>query len=282
MPHLVEGSAPSGTLRPGLAARWGLPAGVVVAGGAGDNAAAAIGAGVVRAGQAFVSLGTSGVLFAASPGYHPAAETAVHTFCHALPGQWHQMGVILAASDALNWFAALAGSDAATLTASLGPLRPPGEAVFLPYLGGERTPWNDARLRGGFAGLGHATDRAAATRAVLEGIAFALRDCRDALAAAGTPVRGLTALGGGARSDYWLALIASILGVPVARPVAGDFGAAFGAARLGLMAATGAGADIATPPATDRQFDPDPRLAPAFDAAHARFRAAAAALRSLP
>ncbi|MFN3642841.1 MAG: xylulokinase [Gemmobacter sp.] len=282
MPHLVEGSAPSGTLRPGLAARWGLPAGVVVAGGAGDNAAAAIGAGVVRAGQAFVSLGTSGVLFAASPGYHPAAETAVHTFCHALPGQWHQMGVILAATDALNWFAALAGSDAATLTGALGPLQPPGEALFMPYLGGERTPWNDARLRGGFAGLGHATDRAAATRAVLEGIAFALRDCRDALAAAGTRIGGLTALGGGAQSDYWLALIASILGVPVARPVAGDFGAAFGAARLGLMAATGAGPDIATPPAAERRFDPDPNLAPAFDAAHARFRAAAAALRSLP
>mgnify|MGYP005849407585 CR=1 FL=1 len=281
MPGLVEGSAVSGRLRPVLAARWGLRAGLPVAGGAGDNAAAAIGLGVTAPGQAFVSLGTSGVLFAATGGYAPAPETAVHTFCHALPGRWHQMGVILAATDALNWFAAAAGSDAATLTAALGPLQAPGEALFLPYLGGERTPWNDARLRGGFVGLGHSADRAALTRAVLEGVAFALRDCRDALAATGTRIDRLTATGGGARSDYWLACLATILDTPIARPAAGDHGAAFGAARLALMAATGAGAEAAAPLPAARVFDPDPALTPAFDAAHARFRAAAAALRSL-
>src|SRR5690606_18787764 len=107
MPRLVEGSEVSGRLRPELAQRLGLPAGVVIAGGGGDMAAAAIGVGVVRAGQAFVSLGTSGVLFAANDSYQPDAATAVHTFCHALPGKWHQMGVILAAADALNWFSAL-------------------------------------------------------------------------------------------------------------------------------------------------------------------------------
>jgi xylulokinase len=282
MPGLVEGPAVSGGLRAGLAARWGLRPGIPVAGGAGDNAAAAIGLGVTGPGQAFVSLGTSGVLFAATEGYAPAPDTAVHTFCHALPGRWHQMGVILAATDALNWFARLVGTDPAALTAGLGPLRPPGEALFLPYLGGERTPWNDARLRGGFAGLGHATDRDAATRAVIEGVAFALRDCRDALAATGTRIDRLVATGGGARSDYWLACLAAALGVPVARPAAGGQGAAFGAARLALMAATGAGAEAAPPPAIDRSFEPDPALVPAFDAGHARFRAAAAALRSLP
>ena len=281
MPALVEGSAVSGGLRGTLAARWGMAAGIPVAGGAGDNAAAAIGSGVVRGGEAFVSLGTSGVLFAATERYAPAPATAVHSFCHALPGRWHQMGVILAATDALNWHAQLLGADAAGLTGGLGELRPPGGTIFLPYLGGERTPLNDARIRGAFLGLSHGTDRAAATRAVLEGVAFALADCRDALAATGTRIGTLIAQGGGARSDYWLALIATVLGVPVGRPAEGDFGAAFGAARLGLMAATGAGAEIATPPAIARIFAPDAALVDAFAAAHARYRAAAAAIAAI-
>lgn len=281
MPRLVEGSEPSGMLRAALAKRWGMSPTVVVAGGGGDNAASAVGAGVVRAGQAFVSLGTSGVLFAATEGYRPDAATAVHTFCHALPGTWHQMGVILAATDALNWFARLAGSEPQALTADLGPLRAPGHTLFLPYLGGERTPLNDARIRGAFLGLEHATDTAAATRAVLEGVTFALRDCRDALAATGTGFDSLLALGGGSRSDYWLEAIATALGQPVALPVAGDFGGAFGAARLGMMAATGAGAEIAAPPKIARRIDPDPGLAAAFDEAHARYRAAANAIGAL-
>ncbi|MDP3862123.1 MAG: xylulokinase [Phaeovulum sp.] len=281
MPRLVEGSAVSAALRPELAMRFGLPAGVVVAGGGGDNAASAVGVGVVRAGQAFVSLGTSGVLFAANDSYQPDPATAVHTFCHALPGKWHQMGVILAAADALNWFAAFVGSDAAQLTGALGPLRAPGKARFLPYLGGERTPLNDAAIRGAFIGLEHATNREAATRAVLEGVSFALRDCRDALAATGTRIESLLAVGGGARSDYWLAAIATALGTPVSVPVAGDFGGAFGAARLALMAATGAGAEIATCPPISHVIEPVFALAQAFDEGHARFRAAQAAIKGL-
>ena len=282
MPRLVEGSAVSGGLRPELAARWGLPAGVVVAGGGGDNAASGVGVGVVRAGEAFVSLGTSGVLFAANNGYQPAPETAVHTFCHALPDTWHQMGVILAATDALNWYARLVGQDAATLTGELGALRAPSRTLFLPYLGGERTPLNDAAVRGAFMGLEHATDRAAGTRAVLEGVTFAIRDCRDALAATGTRLENLIAVGGGSRSDYWLKAIATALDCPVLLPVAGDFGGAFGAARLALMAATGAGAEIATLPAIARRIEPDTALRDAFDAGHARYRAAQSAARNLP
>jgi xylulokinase len=280
MPRLVEGSDVSGTLRPELARRWGLPAATVVAGGAGDNAASAIGMGVTRAGQAFVSLGTSGVLFAANDGYRPDPATAVHTFCHALPGTWHQMGVILAATDALNWFAGLAGTDAAHLTADLGRLRAPGRTLFLPYLGGERTPLNSATIRGAFLGLEHATDRGAATRAVLEGVAFALADCRDALAATGTRIDSLVAVGGGSRSDYWLQVIATALGHPLSIPEAGDFGAAYGAARLGMMAATGDTA-LATPPRIIRTVDPDPALSPAFAEGHARYRAAARAILEL-
>ncbi|MCY1126423.1 xylulokinase [Frigidibacter sp. RF13] len=281
MPRLVEGSEVSGRLRPEVAGRFGFAPGVVVAGGAGDNAAAGIGVGVVKAGQAFVSLGTSGVLFAANDGYRPDAATAVHTFCHALPGAWHQMGVILAATDALNWFARLTGASAAELTQSLGALQAPGKTRFLPYLGGERTPLNDAAIRGAFIGLEHATDRDAAVRAVLEGVTFAIRDCRDALAATGTRISRLLAVGGGSRSDYWLKAIATALGTPVQVPVAGDFGGAFGAARLAIMAATGAGAEIATLPAIDRTIDPDSQLSAAFDAGHACYRAARDAIRGL-
>ncbi|MCU0826380.1 MAG: xylulokinase [Tabrizicola sp.] len=281
MPRLVEGSQVSGKLREALASRWGLPAGVVVAGGGGDNAASGVGVGVVRAGEAFVSLGTSGVLFAANDGYQPDPATAVHTFCHALPNTWHQMGVILAATDALNWYAKLVGADAAKLTGELGDLKAPGKAIFLPYLGGERTPLNSASVRGAFTGLEHATDRQAATRAVLEGVTYAIRDSRDALAATGTRVEHLLAVGGGSRSDYWLKLIATALDCPVQLPVAGDFGGAFGAARLGLMAATGAGAEIATLPAIARTIDPDPSLKDAFDAGHTRFRAAQTAIKDL-
>ena len=274
MPRLVEGSAPSGSLRDSLAARWGLPKGVIVAGGGGDNAASAVGMGVTRPGQAFVSLGTSGVLFAATPGYAPDPDTAVHTFCHALPGTWHQMGVILAATDALNWFARLAGSDAATLTADLGPLQAPQKTLFLPYLGGERTPHNSATIRGSFLHLDHATGPVEATRAVLEGVAFALADCKTALAATGTTFETCIAVGGGSKSDYWLAALATALDLPLSLPEAGDFGAAFGAARLGMMAETG-DTTIATPPRILRQIEPDRALSEAFHAAHARYRAAA-------
>ncbi|MCR9086785.1 MAG: xylulokinase [Rhodobacteraceae bacterium] len=282
MPSLVEGNAVSGTLRDTLADRFGLPAGVPVAGGGGDNAASAIGVGVVRPGEAFVSLGTSGVLFAADSAYRPAPETAVHSFCHALPGTWHQMGVILAATDALNWLAELLEADPAVLTEDLGPLQPPGAPVFLPYLGGERTPLNDAAIRGSFAGLDHATDRAALTRAVLEGVCFALADCQDALSATGTRIESLTAVGGGSRSDYWLAALATALDQEIALPEGGEAGAAFGAARLGLMAATGAGAEIATAPPIARRIAPDPALRAAFADSHARYRALRDAIGALP
>ncbi len=281
MPRLVEGSAPSGTLRAALAERWGIPASVIVAGGGGDNAASGVGVGVVSAGQAFVSLGTSGVLFAANEGYAPDAETAVHTFCHALPGKWHQMGVILAATDALNWYAGLVGESAEALTGALGALEAPGKTLFLPYLGGERTPLNDAAIRGAFLGLEHATDRQAATRAVLEGVTFAIRDCQEALAATGTRIESLLAVGGGSRSDYWLSALATALGTEIQVPVAGDFGGAFGAARLAMMAETGGGAELAPPPPTERTIAPDPALADAFAEGHARYIAARTAIGAL-
>lgn len=281
MPELVEGSAISGELRPIVATAFGLKPGIPVAGGAGDNAATAIGLGVARAGQGFVSLGTSGVLFAATDGYAPAPETAVHSFCHALPETWHQMGVILAATDALNWFSHIAGASASDLTANLGTLQAPGRALFLPYLGGERTPLNNAAIRAAFIGLDHATDRAAATRAVMEGVVFALKDCQQALAATGTKLDTLIAAGGGARSDYWLTALATALDLPILVPEAGEHGAALGAARLGLMAATRASTEAMPLPPIAQEIPPDPTLTAAFADTYTRYRAAQTAIKDL-
>ena len=273
MPSLVEGTEPAGRLRTELAARWGISAPVTVAGGAGDNAASACGMGTVGEGHAFVSIGTSGVLFAANDAYRPSPQTAVHTFCHALPATWHQMGVILSATDSLNWLSDITGREAADLTAELGDtLKAPTGVTFLPYLSGERTPHNDAAIRGVFAGLGHESGRAALTQGVLEGVAFAFRDSLEALHAAGTELSRVTAIGGGSRSRYWLKAIATALGRPVDIPSDGDFGAAFGAARLGLIAAEGADPlAVCTPPATAETIEPDAGLTQAFADAYRRY-----------
>jgi xylulokinase len=189
------------------------------------------------------------------------------------------MGVILAAADALNWYAKLVGHKASDLTRELGELQAPGRTLFLPYLGGERTPHNDAAVRGSFLHLDHATDRAALTRAVLEGVTHAFRDSFDALSGTGTRIERLIAVGGGSRSDYWVKAIATSLGLPIEIPEAGDFGGAFGAARLGMMAATGHGAEIASSPRIERVVEPDRSLVPAFAEAHGRYRDAYHALK---
>ena len=283
MPSLVEGTEQGGRLRGELASAWGMGEGVVVAGGAGDNAASACGMGTVGEGNAFVSLGTSGVLFAANASYLPKPESAVHAFCHALPKTWHQMGVILSATDALNWYSQVAGNSAAELTQEIGEtLKAPTGVTFLPYLSGERTPHNDAVIRGAFIGLGHESNRPVLTQAVLEGVTFAIRDNLEALKSAGTSISRLTAIGGGSRSRYWLASIATALGVPVDIPADGDFGAAFGAARLGLIAATGADpVAVCSAPETEETIEPVPALSEAYEAAYARYRAAYPAVRAL-
>jgi xylulokinase len=282
MPALVEGTEAAGTLRPELASSWGLGEGVVVAGGAGDNAASACGMGTVREGAAFVSLGTSGVLFAANGSYLPNPESAVHAFCHALPQTWHQMGVILSATDALNWHSRVTGASAADLSSELGDaLKQPSGVTFLPYLSGERTPHNDAAIRGAFLGLGHESDRAVLTQAVFEGVSFAIRDSLEALKSAGTKLSRVTAIGGGSRSRYWLASIATALDLPVDLPADGDFGAAFGAARLGLIGATGADpVEICSAPATAETIDPETALTAAYEDAYQRYRRLYPAIRS--
>lgn len=276
MPRLVEGSETSGHLRADLVKQWGLTGPVAVAGGGGDNAAAACGVGCFREGDGFVSLGTSGVLLAAKDRFAPAPDTAVHTFCHAIPGTWYQMGVILAATDCLNWLSRNLGESPATLAGKLpetidGPAAP----IFLPYLSGERTPHNDADIRGAFVGLDIASDRGVLTRAVMEGVAFALRDSLAALQATGTGLDSVLAIGGGTRSRFWVESLATILGLPLRLPERGEFGAALGAARLAMAAVSPDDAldRIMTPPAVAETIDPRTDLAPAYEAAHAKYRA---------
>lgn len=283
MPRLVEGSQAAGTLRRDLAQRWGIRGEVTVAGGAGDNAAAACGIGALAEGQGFVSLGTSGVLLAARDGCHPAPETALHTFCHAVPGRWYQMGVMLSATDSLNWLSRISGKNPADLTALLGETpQSPGRTRFLPYLSGERTPHNDADIRGAFTGLGTETTLEDMTRAVLEGVAFGLRDSAEALRATGAKLETLFAIGGGAASSYWVKLLATVLDVNLALPAGGEFGAALGSARLAMCAATGRPPEeVMTQPDMSLVIAADPDLKPAFDATYTAFRAAYPAIRAI-
>lgn len=284
MPDLVEGSAPGGMLRDTLGTDWGLSGPVVVAGSAADNAAAACGIGCLNEGAGFVSLGTSGVLLAARDGFAPAPETAVHTFCHAVPDRWYQMGVILSATDSLNWLARNTGEQPAALSKALPDrIDGPSATMFLPYLSGERTPHNDATIRGAFLGLDIATDQATLTRAVMEGVGFALRDSHAALAQTGADLQTVFAVGGGARSRFWLETLATMLDLPLSVPAAGELGAAMGAARLAICAATGAKPDdVMTPPAVAEVIEPRRELTAAYDAAYARYRAAYPAISGIP
>ncbi|CUH74914.1 xylulokinase [Tropicibacter naphthalenivorans] len=283
MPTLVEGSEVGGTLRGELAKRWGMSDSVVVVGGAGDNAAAACGVGAMREGAGFVSLGTSGVLLTGRDGYAPLPESAVHTFCHAVPGQWYQMGVILAATDSLNWLSRVTGAAPADLSRELGDtITGPERLRFLPYLSGERTPHNDSRIRGAFLNIDVAHDRKAMTQAVMEGVAFALRDSAEALKASGAQLDNLLAIGGGAASRFWVQTIATLLDLPLELPQAGDFGAALGAARL-AMVGSGAGSveDIMARPAVAETIEPVAALRGAYDDAYAAYRESYPAVRGL-
>jgi xylulokinase len=279
MPRLVEGSEASGELLPELAARWGIAGPVVVAGGAGDNAAAACGVGVVRPGAAFVSIGTSGVLFVSNAAFSPNTQGAVHAFCHAIPGTWHQMGVILSASDSLEWLARVVARQPAELASAVAT-DAPSDVIFLPYLSGERTPHNDAGARGAFAGLARSHGAADLAQAVMEGVAYAFADCQRVLRDAGTDFASALAVGGGARSEAWLAILASVLDRPLELPADSDVGAALGAARLAVCAAEGADpAEVCAAPAIVRTIEPDPALVPRYREGYARYRALYPALK---
>lgn len=275
MPRLVEGSEPGGALRATVAAEWGVPAGVPVAGGAGDNAAAAAGIGAVVPGSGFLSLGTSGVLFVSNAAFSPNPEQAVHAFCHCLPGAWHQMSVILSAGSCLKWVTALTGAaDEASLLEEVEAAgEAPDDLVFLPYLSGERTPHNDPKAMGVFFGLTHDVDRAALARSVLEGVAFAFADGQDALLKAGAEINALSVVGGGARGRYWGRILASVLGRSLHYHVGSEIGPAFGAARLARLAVTGEDPSVVcVPPPVSDIVEPLPDLVDACGSRQPAFR----------
>jgi xylulokinase len=258
MPRLYEGPEPTGRLRTEVAEAWGL-ARVPVVGGGGDNAAGAVGAGVIAPGDALLSLGTSGVLFVAGATFLPNPERAVHAFCHALPGRWHQMTVMLSAASSVDWAVGVTG--AADITALLavveGRGRLDGPEIFLPYLSGERTPHNDPQARGVLFGLTHDSDAAAIGQAVLEGVAFGFADGLDALVEAGATVGPISVIGGGARSAWWGRVLAAALQRPLVYRDASDVGPAFGAARLARLGVTGAPVtEVCTPPPVRTVVEP--------------------------
>ena len=265
MPELVEGSEPGGTLLAEVAAEWGVPPGTVVAGGAGDNAAGAAGVGTVLPGRSFLSLGTSGVYFVAGDRYAPNPARAVHAFCHCFPDTWHQMSVHLSAASCLSWVTELTRSKSEA--ALLDDVMQSGDdasgvPLFLPYLTGERTPHNNPHAKGVFFGMGNATTPASLGRAVLEGVAFAFADGQDALLEAGARIDMVSVIGGGARSPLWGRILASVLNQQLTYHEGGEVGPAYGAARLGRLAATGeAPADVCTQPPVKSVVDPEPALA---------------------
>lgn len=239
MPTLCEGSAIAGQLKAEFTQRWGMPGKVIFAGGAGDNAAGAIGVGVVRDNQAFISLGTSGVYFIGTNQFQACPERTVHSFCHAVPDTWHQMGVILSAASciktATQWLNAANDAELANCVAESN-LNLHNSVTFLPYLSGERTPHNDPTSTGAFVGLTHATSRADLVQSILEGVAFAFADCQDALAAAGSVASEVMLIGGGARNKTWGKILASTLNRRIIYVADGDQGPAYGAAKLALIA----------------------------------------------
>ncbi len=260
--------------------------GVPVAAGGGDQAAGAVGVGVDRKGPVSVALGTSGVVFAALDAFAANPEARVHAFCHAVPGAWHAMGVMLSAAGSLSWWrhASAPETDYDTLLneAAAWPAGAEG-LLFLPYLAGERTPYADPDARGAFVGLGIRHDRGALTRAVLEGVAFGLRDSLDLIdELGGQPQLGRVS-GGGARSRLWTQIIASVLELPLEQ-VAVDEGAAFGAAILGGVAAEvwpDVHAAVKETVKPRDQIDPVPEWIEPYREQRERFRALYPALKAV-
>lgn len=236
MPLLHEGCEVTGILNNELANDRGLPCVPIVA-GAGDNAAGAIGVGIVEQGQAMLSLGTSGVYFSVSDRFNADPAHALHAFCHAIPNKWHTMSVMLSAASCLSWFAKMADcTDVQEMIDEAAHAEHADSLLFLPYLSGERTPHNDANAKGVFFGMTPTTTRGQMAQAILEGVGFALADGLDILHQASEVPKEISLIGGGARSVYWRQILADIFGLPVCYRKGGDVGPALGAARLAQIA----------------------------------------------
>ena len=237
LPKLFESWQPVGTLTAEAAQTLGLPADVVVCAGAGDNAAAAVGCGAVGGGKCNISLGTSGTVFITSDTFGVDKQNALHSFAHA-DGGYHLMGCILSAASCNKWWSeeVLHTTDyAAEQTPITADKLGANDVYFLPYLMGERSPHNDPAARGAFVGLRMDTPRAALTQAVLEGVAFAIRDCVEIARAQGVKIKASTLCGGGAKSPLWREILANVLGIPLTLPQT-EQGPGYGGAMLAAVA----------------------------------------------
>ncbi|NNC98997.1 MAG: xylulokinase [Gammaproteobacteria bacterium] len=283
MPTLYEGTDITGFVSEEVAKRWGINKSPVIA-GAGDNAAGAAGIGVINPGEAFLSLGTSGVYFVANNQYQPNAESAVHTFCHCLPDTWHQMSVILSAASCLTWVTKLTGyTNEQSLLDTVEKLdfSKPCTVIFLPYLSGERTPYNNPHAKGTFFGLSQETDAAELGRAVLEGVAFAFADGQQALEAAGTIIAQVSVIGGGARSHLWGRIIASVLNTPLIYRKGAEVGPAIGAARLAMIGVSNRDAkEICHAGEIDHIIHPEPTMKTYYARQHKKYQLLYQSLKS--
>jgi xylulokinase len=251
--------------------------------GAGDQAAAAVGVGVIEVGPLSVVLGTSGVVFSTLPAYAADPGARTHTFCHALPGVWHAMGVMLSAAGSLSWLQGIVGDSFDNLVAEAEPWKPGVEGLtFLPYLVGERTPHANPDARAAFAGLSVRHDRGALVRAVLEGVAYGLRDILELLRDLGVEPTVGRVSGGGSRSDLWVNIVASVLGVPLER-MENEDGSAFGAAllagvRTGLFGSVQDA--VSTCVRVRETIEPNPAWSDVYDSGYEHFRTLYPALHS--
>ena len=285
LPRLYESYQPVGTLRPQAARRLGLPENVVVCAGAGDNAAAAIGTGTVGDGACNISLGTSGTLFLSSRQFRVDSHNALHAFAHA-DGGYHLMGCMLSAASCNQWWMdhILEDGDYAAAQEAISPDRlGRGHVYFLPYLMGERSPINDTNARGAFLGMTMDTTRTDMTQAVLEGVAFALRDSLEVARSLGLDIRRSMLCGGGAKSPLWRTILANVLNLPLDLPVS-EQGPAMGGAML-AMVARGVYPDVASACAalvkTAGTVLPDPETAARYEARYRQFQAIYPALKGL-
>jgi len=274
LPPLVESNEVCGHLTREAAHLLGIAPGMAVAGGGGDTPVGAVGFGCVKVGDAIVSLGTSAHIFTPTVSYKPAVKSVVHSFCHALPNLWYQMGAMLNGASAFGWVCSLLGEDAGVVDARIRERYDgPGDLLFLPYLTGERTPHNDANARGVFFGLSPTTDQELLCQSVMEGVAFSIADGRDALTESGTIVQRAAIGGGGARSRIWAQIIASVLNVPIVRYRGKERGPAFGAARLARLAVEGGNVhEVCREPEIEEIIEPDQNHVGHYLENHQRFK----------
>ena len=277
LPPALEGCAVSGQLKGAVAQAWGLAPGTIVAAGAGDAAAGAVGSGAINEGDAFISLGTAAQYFVTRESYRPAPEHLIHTFCHGLPQRWFQMAALLNGAGALAWAAGLLGrSDIGQLLAETEQAftGKPSPVMFLPYLSGERTPHNNPHAKGVLFGLTSGTSPLDVAQAVLEGVALSLADAQGFLAETGALPEKVAVNGGGSRNRFWMKILASALGKTLLLPGGSETGPAFGAARLARLAATGGDpAEACRKPGIAAAIDPDEALSRAYAERLPRFRA---------